>query len=41
MLFRSGPASTAQWLRGPAEHPLPDGVRVLEFLADAGEGAAG
>ena len=33
-------ASTAQWLRGPAEHPLPDGVRVLEVLADAGEGAA-
>jgi hypothetical protein len=38
---RYGPASTAQWLRGPAKHPLPDGVRVLEFLADAGEGAAG
>jgi hypothetical protein len=38
---RYGPASTAQWLRDPAEHPLPDGVRVLEFLADAGEGAAG
>ena len=38
---RYGPASTAQWLRGPAEHPLPDGVRVLEFLADAGEGDAG
>jgi hypothetical protein len=38
---RYGPASTAQWLRGPAEHPLPDGVRVLEFLADAGEEDAG
>lgn len=38
---RYGPASTAQWLQRPAEHPLPDGVRVLEFLADAGEGAAG
>ena len=36
---RCGPGSTAQWLRGPAEHPLPDGVRVLEFLADAFEGA--
>jgi Bifunctional DNA primase/polymerase, N-terminal len=38
---RYGPASTALWLRGPGEHPLPDGVRLLEFLADACEGAAG
>lgn len=38
---RYGPASTALWLRDPREHPLPDGVRLLEFLADACEGTAG
>ncbi len=31
---------TAQWLRPPADAPLPDGLRLLEFLADACGGAA-
>jgi hypothetical protein len=30
-----GPA--AHWLRSPAEHPLPDAVRLLEHLVDACE----
>jgi Bifunctional DNA primase/polymerase, N-terminal len=38
---RCGAAGTAQWLRSPGEHPLPDGLRLLEILADANEGAAG
>jgi hypothetical protein len=38
---RYGAAGTARWLRRPADHPLPDGLRLLEFLADACEGAAG
>jgi len=37
---RCGGAAAAHWLRGPAEHPLPDGLRLLEVLADACEGAA-
>ena len=31
-------AGAARWLREPASHPLPDGVRLLEVLADACEG---
>ncbi len=27
----------AQWIREPGEHPLPDSLRLLEFLADACE----
>jgi hypothetical protein len=38
---RCGGAAAAHWLRGPVEHPLPDGLRLLEVLADACEGAAG
>jgi hypothetical protein len=43
---RYGAARSARWLRHPADHPLPDAVRLLEFLADACEadtceGAAG
>jgi Bifunctional DNA primase/polymerase, N-terminal len=30
-----GPA--AHWIREPREHPLPDGLRLLEFLADSCE----
>ena len=37
---RYGADGVARWLRGPDEHPLPDGLRLLEFLADACEGAA-
>ena len=36
---RCGAAGTAHWLRGPGEHPLPDGLRLLEVLADVCEGA--
>src|ERR1700735_4441410 len=28
---------TSRWLRSPQEHPLPDAVRPLEYLADACE----
>ena len=35
-----GGAGTARWLHRPDAHPLPDGLRLLEFLADACEGAA-
>ncbi len=38
---RCGGSVTALWLRGPADHQLPDGLRLLEILADACEGAAG
>ncbi len=31
----------ARWLRPPGQHPLPDPVRMLEFLADACEGVDG
>jgi len=27
----------AHWIRDPRERPLPDGLRLLEFLADACE----
>jgi Bifunctional DNA primase/polymerase, N-terminal len=42
----SGPApramrgAAAHWLRGPRQHPLPDSLRLLGFLADACEEAA-
>ena len=38
--FGAASASTARWLREPDGHPLPDGLRLLEFLADACEGDA-
>jgi len=34
---RSGKGPAAQWIRDPRQHPLPDGLRLLEFLADACE----
>lgn len=36
---RYGNALTAQWLR-PPQGPLPDGLRLLEFLADACGGSS-
>jgi hypothetical protein len=30
-----GGGLTARWLRSPREHPLPDALRLLEYLADA------
>jgi hypothetical protein len=33
---RSG-RRAAQWIREPGEQPLPDALRLLEFLADACE----
>ncbi len=38
--FVVGPPSrsargTAQWIRGPREHPLPDALRLIGFLSDA------
>jgi hypothetical protein len=38
---RCGAAGAAHWLSGPGEHPLPDGLRLLEVLADVCEGAGG
>ena len=32
-----GPGLTARWLRPPAGHPLPDALRLLEYLVDACE----
>jgi hypothetical protein len=29
--------AAARWLRAPAEHPLPDALRLLEYLVDACE----
>jgi len=29
--------AAARWLRSPAEHPLPDALRMLEYLVDACE----
>ena len=37
----AGQALKAHWLRPPDGRPLPDGLRLLGFLADACEGAAG
>jgi Bifunctional DNA primase/polymerase, N-terminal len=34
---RGGRGAGAHWIRDPREHPLPDGLRLLEFLADACE----
>jgi Bifunctional DNA primase/polymerase, N-terminal len=31
------PGLAARWLRPPQEHPLPDAVRLLEYLVDACE----
>ncbi len=33
----SGTGPGARWLRPPSEHPLPDAVRLLEYLVDACE----
>jgi hypothetical protein len=38
---RFGATGAARWLREPDGHPLPDGLRLLEFLADACEGDLG
>ena len=32
-----GPGLAAHWLRPPAGHPLPDALRLLEYLVDACE----
>jgi len=34
---RFGDGQTARWVRDPAASPLPDGVRLLEVLADVCE----
>jgi Bifunctional DNA primase/polymerase, N-terminal len=34
-----GPGSMSRWVRDPADHPLPDALRLLEFLIDACEEA--
>jgi Bifunctional DNA primase/polymerase, N-terminal len=34
---RSGTSPPARWVRDPAASPLPDGVRLLEVLADVCE----
>jgi hypothetical protein len=34
---RGGRGPALQWIRDPREHSLPDGLRLLEFLADACE----
>jgi hypothetical protein len=31
---------TARWIREPAAEPLPDALRLLEYLADACEESA-
>ena len=31
------PGRSARWLRSPREHPLPDALRLLEYLVDACE----
>jgi bifunctional DNA primase/polymerase-like protein len=36
---RHGDGQVARWLRPPDGRPLPDAVRLLEFLADASEAA--
>ena len=37
---RSASGARARWIRDPATHELPDGVRLLEVLADACEEAS-
>ena len=32
-----GAGQAARWLRSPGEHPLPDALRLLEYLVDACE----
>ena len=34
-----GSGGVARWIRDPADHPLPDPLRLLEFLVDACEEA--
>ena len=34
-----GAAGPAHWVRDPSDHPLPDALRLLEFLVDACEQA--
>ena len=34
-----GPGGVVGWVRDPADHPLPDALRLLEFLVDACEEA--
>ena len=34
-----GPGGVVCWVRDPADHPLPDALRLLEFLVDACEEA--
>jgi len=34
---RAGRGPGAHWIRDPTEYPLPDGLRLLEFLADSCE----
>lgn len=38
---RYGRGLAAHWVRTPREHPLPDALRLLEFLADACDEVAG
>jgi hypothetical protein len=33
----AGTGPGARWLRPPGEHPLPDALRLLEYLVDACE----
>ena len=34
---RYAPGLAARWLRPPQEHPLPDALRLLEYIVDACE----
>ena len=34
---RYAPGLAARWLRAPQEHPLPDALRLLEYIVDACE----
>ncbi len=34
---RDASGAAARWLRSPHEHPLPDALRLLEYLVDACE----
>ena len=36
----AGTTGPARWIRDPGDHPLPDALRLLEFLVDACEQAA-
>jgi len=37
---RFGSGVVSRWISEPADEPLPDGLPLLEFLADACEGTA-